>query len=72
VWWWEKGGPTDIGWLLPLCSKHHHLHHAGVFEIERRPDGTFLFRKADGTEIGPANPTISQLFGSLRDLARAS
>lgn len=67
---WERGGHTDVGWLLPLCSKHHHLHHHGVFEIERRPDDTFFFRRADGTPIGRASPTISQLLGSLRDLSR--
>ncbi len=70
VWHWELGGPTDIEWLLPLCSRHHHLHHAGVFAIERRPDGTFSFTHADGTDIGPANPTVSQILGNLRDLAR--
>lgn len=72
VWHWERGGPTDVDWLLPLCSRHHHLHHDGVFDIIRRPDGSFLFLRADGTEIGPANPTISQLFGSIRDLSRAA
>lgn len=72
VWHWERGGPTDVGWLLPLCSKHHHLHHNGVFDIIRRRDGTFVFLRADGTEIGAANPTISQLLGAARTLARAS
>jgi hypothetical protein len=72
VWHWEKGGPTDVEWLLPLCSKHHHLHHKGIFDIIRRRDGTFVFLRPDGTEIGEANPTISQLLGGLRDLARAS
>lgn len=67
---WEHGRRTDVGWLLPLCSKHHHLHHQGVFEIERRPDDTFFFRRADGTPIGRANPTISQLLWSLHDLGR--
>jgi hypothetical protein len=69
--WWERGGRTDIGSLVPLCSKHHRLHHSGVFDIRRRPDGTFVFHKADGTEIGAANPTVSQLLGAIRDLARA-
>ena len=66
---WERGGRTDVGWLLPLCSTHHHLHHKGVFEIERRPDDTFFFRRADGTPIGAANPTINQLLWSLHDLS---
>ncbi|HEX4904321.1 MAG TPA: DUF222 domain-containing protein [Acidimicrobiales bacterium] len=67
---WERGGRTDVGWLLPLCSTHHHLHHKGMFEIERRPDDTFFFRRADGTPIGAANPTLNQLLWSLHDLSR--
>lgn len=72
VWHWEDGGPTDVRWLIPLCSAHHHLHHKGVFDIERRPDGTFVFARADGSVIGDANPTISRLLVSLRDLDRAA
>jgi hypothetical protein len=50
---WEKGGTTDVDKLLPLCSKHHHLHHRGTFDIRRR-DGTFWFVRADGEDIAPA------------------
>ena len=72
VWHWDDGGPTDVGWLLPLCGGHHRLHHKGAFDIIRRPNGTFLFVRPDGTEIGPANPTISQLFGCIRTIQRAA
>jgi hypothetical protein len=67
---WEAGGRTDIASLLPLCSPHHHLHHSGRFTIERCRDGTFEFARADGTPIGPANPTITRLVAAARSLAR--
>ena len=40
---WEKGGPTDLDNLLPLCSHHHYLVHA-TGHIGRRPDGTLYLR----------------------------
>lgn len=67
---WERGGPTDVANLIPLCSRHHHLHHAGVFTIERCRDGTFVFTRADGTAIGAANPAITRLHAAARELAR--
>lgn len=67
---WEAGGRTDVAALLPLCSRHHHLHHAGVFTIERCRDGTFTLARADGTPIGPANPTITRLVAEARAIAR--
>lgn len=72
VWHWERGGPTDVDWIIPQCSRHHHLHHKGVFDIIRRPNGDFLFVRADGTEIGLASPTITKLLIPLRALGRAS
>jgi hypothetical protein len=48
------------------------MHHRDVFRIERRPDSTFLFKRADGTAIGPANPTVSQLFAAARHINRAA
>jgi hypothetical protein len=69
---WELGGRTDVDLLLPLCKHHHRMHHRDVFRIERRPDSTFLFKHADGTPIGAANPTISQLFAAARHITRAA
>ncbi|HVM52637.1 MAG TPA: DUF222 domain-containing protein [Acidimicrobiales bacterium] len=68
---WTAGGPTDLDNLLPLCSRHHHLQHQGVFGIERSDDG-FRFTRADGRPIGPANPTVPKLLAALGDLARAA
>jgi hypothetical protein len=34
VWWWSRGGPTDIDNGALACAFHHHLAHAGDWEIE--------------------------------------
>ncbi|MFM8648821.1 MAG: HNH endonuclease [Actinomycetota bacterium] len=26
---WERGGPTDLSNLVPLCSHHHAVHEGG-------------------------------------------
>ncbi len=44
-------GPTDLANLCLLCSRHHHLHHAGTLGIARGPDGQLVFTRADGTTI---------------------
>jgi predicted restriction endonuclease len=31
--YWRNGGRTDIGNLLPLCSRHHHLAHEGGWQF---------------------------------------
>ncbi|HEY5886078.1 MAG TPA: HNH endonuclease signature motif containing protein, partial [Acidimicrobiales bacterium] len=37
---WEKGGPTDLGNLAPLCSYHHHWVHECGIEPQIQPDRT--------------------------------
>lgn len=32
--WWRHGGPTDLGNLLPICSRHHHLVHDRGWVLE--------------------------------------
>lgn len=34
--WWEHGGATDLGNLVPLCSRHHHAVHDGGWKLEMR------------------------------------
>ncbi len=46
-------GPTDLANLCLLCSRHHHMHHAGTLGIARGPDGQLIFTRANGTEINP-------------------
>ena len=39
--YWEQGGPTDIGNMVPLCSRHHHAVHEGGWTLGLEP-GTRL------------------------------
>jgi hypothetical protein len=42
VWWWSRGGPTDLSNLVLLCHRHHHLLHSKRrFEAELLDDATF-------------------------------
>jgi hypothetical protein len=31
--YWERGGPTDMANMVPLCSKHHHAAHEGSWTL---------------------------------------
>ena len=37
---WEHHGPTDLGNLIPTCSRHHHLIHAQRWRLHLAPDRT--------------------------------
>ena len=48
--YWRNGGGTDIGNLLPLCSRHHHLAHEGGWQLTLDPESRALtVIKPDGT-----------------------
>ena len=47
--WWEHHGPTDLGNLLPLCSKHHHLVHEGGWRLSIDNRRTITLRRPDGS-----------------------
>jgi Domain of unknown function (DUF222) len=55
VWFWEKGGPTDLANLLPLCSRHHHLVHEGGWKlsIDTARVVTITYPKGDVQTTGP-------------------
>jgi hypothetical protein len=36
--YWENGGNTDLGNLVPLCSRHHHAAHEGGWKLRLDPD----------------------------------
>jgi hypothetical protein len=38
---WQKGGPTDLANLAPLCRQHHRTVHEGGWQLTRGPDGRF-------------------------------
>lgn len=46
---WEKGGPTDLENLLPLCSRHHHLCHDERWVLHLDPNRTLTVTSVDGT-----------------------
>lgn len=35
--YWETGGPTDFGNMVPLCSHHHHQAHEGGWTLVLEP-----------------------------------
>lgn len=50
--WLADHGPTNLGTLVPLCCKHHHLVHEGGWRLTlgehrkvtvHRPDGIRYF-----------------------------
>ena len=36
--WWRHGGPTDLGNLLPVCNRHHHLVHDRGWLLQLGPN----------------------------------
>ncbi len=40
IWYWTKGGPTDLCYLVPLCNHHHHLIHDQGWTITKHTDTT--------------------------------
>ena len=45
---WEHGGPTDLDNLIPLCSRHHHLVHDGMWSIHLKPDRSIVWTQPNG------------------------
>jgi hypothetical protein len=46
--YWESGGGTDFGNMVPLCSQHHHAVHEGGWKIELHPETRILDAKPPG------------------------
>ncbi len=44
-------GPTDLENLGFGCHGHHHLLHEGGWTLQRTPDGGWIARSPDGTEL---------------------
>jgi hypothetical protein len=52
---WAHGGPTDAANLGLLCVAHHHALHEGGFTTRGSPEErTLMFRRPDGSLLGPA------------------
>ncbi len=46
---WEMGGPTDLDNLVPLCFRHHHRVHEGLWTMKLLPDRSLKIYRPDGT-----------------------
>ena len=55
---WERGGPTDLDNLVPLCSRHHHVVHEGGWTLELAPDRTLTIRQRDGRTFRVVEPEV--------------
>ncbi|MGH9070439.1 MAG: DUF222 domain-containing protein [Acidimicrobiales bacterium] len=57
---WPDGGPTDMGNLITLCSRHHHLVHDNGWSIEGDPNipGDLRIRRPDGGQMTPRPVTL--------------
>jgi hypothetical protein len=56
---WERGGPTDLDNLIPLCSRHHHLVHELGWKLRLEADRTLIITQPDGTEYARTGPDIT-------------
>ena len=57
---WENGGNTDLDNLVPLCSRHHHLVHEGMWSIHLRPDRSMQWIQPDG-RVGLDAPCVDRV-----------
>jgi len=64
--YWSNGGRTTLDNLVSLCKYHHVLVHDRGYLIAAARDGTFTFRRPDGTAI-PPSPPLPQVDGTIED-----
>jgi hypothetical protein len=57
--WYERGGPTVVDNLLPLCEEHHHLVHEGRWNLSMTPDRTLTWMRPDGS-VWLVHPSINR------------
>ena len=56
----ERGGPTDLVNLIPLCSTHHHLVHEGGWSLSIDPSTRALTMvRPDGVVHGVTRPGLT-------------
>jgi hypothetical protein len=58
--WWSRGGRTELGNLLLVCSFHHRLVHEHGWVIHRNVEGENRWITPDGERYraGPAAPAL--------------
>ena len=59
LWWWTRGGPTDLDNLALVCGFHHRLVHERGWTLGRDTSGRWIFRRPDGTRVHSDNTTTS-------------
>jgi hypothetical protein len=62
--WASRGGPTEMGNLVLLCSFHHHLVHEGGWELSMAATGDVTVRDPEGAEVhevAPRTPRAADL-----------
>jgi hypothetical protein len=65
---WAEGGETKLDNLCNLCTRHHHLVHAGGYAVARLPDGGFRFVSPTGRKIRNVPPLKMLPTDPVRDL----
>jgi hypothetical protein len=58
VWWWSRGGPTDLDNLLLICPAHHRAVHEVGYTIATLGDGRFAFYRPDGVRLPETGPPV--------------
>jgi hypothetical protein len=53
---WNRGGPTDLANLVPLCTHHHHLVHEGRWRIKLLPNRSLHITRPDGRDHATTSP----------------
>jgi hypothetical protein len=48
---WARGGPTEIGNLVQLCSHHHQMVHEGGYRVRVKRGAGLEFSRPDGRVI---------------------
>ena len=71
VWWWSKGGPTDIDHLVGVCTGDHVAIHKEKILVTALGQQRFSWQLADGQPITPTPPTPAR-DGMLEDLNAAA
>ncbi len=54
--YWERGGPSDLANLLPVCSKHHHCVHDRGWAVTMSADRSLRVDLPDGTTMTTGPP----------------
>jgi hypothetical protein len=58
VTYWEDGGPTDLGNLIPISRRWHHLIHDHRWRLELHPDRSIDLYRPDGRHHRHVPPPI--------------